>query len=62
METSNKDIDQVKEKLDKIQMLLQDILIIQSARAGITKGKTREIVGVSSSRVSRIWQHMDLEK
>lgn len=62
MATSNKDYDQLIEKLDKIQMLLQDILIIQSARAGVTKGETREIVGVSSSRVSRIWQHLALEK
>jgi len=62
MATSNKDYDQLTEKLDKIQMLLQDILIIQSARAGVTKGKAREIVGVSSSRVSRIWQHLALDK
>ena len=53
-----KQTEPVAKKLEDIELLLQDILIIQCAIAGIKKGEARKIVGVADSRVSRIWRHI----
>lgn len=59
MSTENNNQDIIVEELQEIKGLLQDILLIQGARAGLTKAKVREMLGVASSRVSSVWQHLD---
>lgn len=53
--------DPVSEKLDAILRVLQDMLIIEAARAGIGKAEAREIAGVAAARVTRIWKHIKKE-
>jgi len=55
------DQDKVVEELQEIKSLLQDILIIQGARAGLKKSKIREMLGVANSRVTSVWQHLDFK-
>lgn len=43
-----------------LQSLVQDILIIQAAQAGIKKAEARKIVGVDANRVTRVWKHLRL--
>jgi hypothetical protein len=53
--------DPVAKQLGEIQTLLQDILIIQCAMAGIKKSEARKIVGVADARVSSTWRHIKAE-
>jgi hypothetical protein len=56
-----KQTDPVAKKLESIESLLKDILIIQCALAGIKKAEARKIVAVDDARVSRIWKHIKIE-
>lgn len=53
-----KQTDPVVKKLENIETLLQDILIIQCATAGIKRGETRKIVGVADARINKIWKYI----
>lgn len=53
-----KQTEPIAKKLEDIETLLQDILIIQCATAGIKRGETRKIVGVADARVNKIWKHI----
>jgi hypothetical protein len=55
-----KQTDPAANKLEDIEVLLQDILIIQCALAGIKKAEARKIVAVDDARVTRIWKHIKL--
>jgi hypothetical protein len=44
--------------LTRILSVLQDLLIIEAANAGLGKAQVREVVGVADARVSRIWRHL----
>ena len=48
------------EDLAGIRSLLQDLLIIEAANAGIKKAQVRKIVGVGANRVTRVWKHLNL--
>lgn len=61
MSRKPKNIDPIAKKLEDIEMLLQDILIIQCALAGIKKSEARKIVGVADSCVSQVWRHIKAE-
>jgi hypothetical protein len=50
--------DPILSKLSEIHSVLQDLLILEGARAGISKAKVREIVGVGADRVTRIWKNL----
>jgi len=54
--------DPAAKKLEDIELLLQDILIIQCALAGISKAETRKIVAVDDAKVTRIWKHIKLNE
>ena len=56
-----KQTDPIAKKLDEIKTLLQDILIIQCATAGIKKSEARRIVGVADARVSSTWRYIKAE-
>jgi len=58
MPTSAKPSDPVIQKLNSIEELLQDILILQGAQAGMKKAQVRTMVGVGADRVTRIWKHI----
>lgn len=54
-----------KEKQKKEQTtkdILQDLLIIQLALAGLTQRQIREIVGIDMRRVTRIVKHLNNTK
>ena len=51
----------VVERLDSILEVLQSVLILEGARAGMTRAKVREMVGVGDARVGEVWRHLDLE-
>lgn len=55
--TKNSDNPEVA-ALSEILTVMQNLLIIQAANAGMTKAQVRKILGVSDSRVSDIWQHI----
>lgn len=45
-------------KLDAILNVLQDLVIIESAKAGLTMGTVRSILRVDNKRISRTWRHL----
>ncbi len=47
-----------EELLIKILTVLQDLLIVQAAAAGVGKAEIRRIAGVADARVSRISRHI----
>lgn len=46
------------ESPDKLVGLVQNLLIVELARAGVSQPQIREIVGVDMVRVSRIARHI----
>ena len=48
--------DPLVEKLDAIHSALQDLLIFEGARVGMTMAQVRQIVGVDNNRISRVWK------
>ena len=50
--------DPVIQKLDAILVVLQDLLILEGAKAGIGKEELRRILSVDSNRVSKIKKHV----
>lgn len=56
MARPKKNAEPVIQKLDEISIVLQNMLIIECARAGIKKSNAREIVGCDMNRVTRIWK------
>ena len=53
--------DRVLAKLTEIHTVLQDLLTIEGARAGISKSEVRNIVGVADARVTRVWKHLKIK-
>ncbi|BAU46799.1 hypothetical protein SVA_0217 [Sulfurifustis variabilis] len=51
-------IDPIERKLDSILSVLQDLLILQGAKAGIKRDDLRRIVSVDTNRVSRVMKHV----
>jgi hypothetical protein len=51
-------IDVTTEKLDAILSVLQDLVIIEGAKAGLTKGTVRSILRVNNARIGRTWKHL----
>jgi DNA-binding transcriptional regulator GbsR (MarR family) len=51
-------LDPVAGTLNSILATLQDLLILEGARAGITRDDLRRIVGVSNERVSAVMRHI----
>jgi len=48
------------QEIAAIRSLLEDLLIIQAANAGIKKAEVRRIVGVDANRVTNVWKHLNL--
>ena len=53
--------DPVIQKLNSIEELLQDLLILQGAQAGMKKAQVRKMVGVGAARVTSIWKHIKVQ-
>lgn len=51
---------QVMQRLDAILNVMQNVLILEGARAGMSKAEVRHMVGVGDARVSRVWRHLDV--
>lgn len=60
MARSVKSVDPVIGMLSAIHTTVQDLLILEGAKAGIGKGEVRKIVGVADARVTRIWKHLKM--
>jgi hypothetical protein len=58
----NSEDDPVVARLDAILNVMQNVLIIEGARAGMTRAKVREMVGVADARVGEVWRHLDLDR
>lgn len=52
----------ILEELLQIKSLLQNILIIQGAQAGMKKEEVRKMVGLASKRVSSVWQNLNIKQ
>ena len=50
--------DVTEEKLDAILSALQDLVIIEGAKAGLTKDAVRSILRVNNDRIGRTWKHL----
>lgn len=48
------------QEIAAIRSLLEDLLIIQAANAGMKKSEVRRIVGVDANRVTSVWKHLNL--
>ena len=48
--------DPVVERLDEINTVLQNILILAGAKSGMSKAEVRSLVGVGDRRVSDVWR------
>jgi hypothetical protein len=48
----------IEEKLDAILSVMQDLLILEGAKAGIRRDDLRRIVAVDSNRISRVMKHV----
>ena len=48
-------------KLLLIKRLLQDLLIIECKKTGISKSEARKIVGVADKQLTRIWKHIKID-
>lgn len=58
MKAQAKNSDPVVDQLDRIGRVLDDILIIECARAGMNKAQTKAVVGGDTNRITRIWKHI----
>ena len=45
-------------KLDAILNALQDLVIIEGSRGGLSKAEVRKMLGVGDARVSEVWKHL----
>lgn len=54
------DTKQFVTELREIKTLLQNLLIIEAARAGMTKAQARDLVGVADKRVSTVWKQINI--
>ncbi len=50
--------DPIIEELQGIRAVLQDLLIIECARTGMSREDLRAIVAVNNNRISRIARHV----
>lgn len=50
--------EQLGPKLDSILNVLRDLVILESAKGGLSRDEVRNLLGVSPARVSRIWKHL----
>ena len=50
------------ERAEKLEGLLQDLLIVELAKAGINQTQIRQILGIDMWRVSRIARHFKKRK
>jgi hypothetical protein len=50
--------DPILDKLEDILVVLQNLLIIEGARAGIKRDNLRPLVGVSNERLSAVMRHL----
>ena len=47
------------EKLNLISRLLQDLFILEAVKAGMGRDGIREILGVHTTRISKIRKHLE---
>ncbi len=50
--------DPLVTKLNDILDVLRDLVILESAKAGLSLDEVRKLLGVRRDRVSRIWKHL----
>jgi len=50
--------DPIAERLDAILVVLQNLLIIEGATAGMTRDQLRPLLGVSNERLSAVMRHL----
>jgi predicted transcriptional regulator len=50
--------EQLGPKLDAILNVMRDLVILESAKGGLSRDQVRKLLGVSPARVSRIWKHL----
>ena len=58
MAATKKPTDPDLEKLDAIHSTLKLLVILISARSGLTMSQARAITGMQNNQVSRIWKHV----
>lgn len=56
------DSDLLMGKISEMVSVVQDLFILQGARAGLTMAQVRAALGVDNKRVSRIWKHIKKTK
>jgi hypothetical protein len=61
MSANNSEQDNILEELQEIKSLLQDLVIIEGAKAGLTKSRVRKMLKIASDRVSSVWQYLDID-
>lgn len=62
MTADQKQHDELIKRLDKIQNLLQNLVILNAANAGRTRDEVRAIAGVKTARVAKIWKYVRPKK
>lgn len=59
---ARKKADPLMGKISDLVSVVQDLFILQAARAGFSKAQVRAVLGVGDRRVSRIWKHVKKAK
>lgn len=50
--------DPLEQKLDKIIYLLQDLIILEGAKAGMKKEVIRKFLEIDRNRITKIWKQI----
>lgn len=54
--------DPMLSKLESINGYLQDLLILECAKAGMKKADVIKIVGGDTNKITRIWKNLNKDK
>jgi len=55
-------LESIDQDLKDIKSLLQSLIIIQGGSAGLNRDQVRELAGVNTQRVSKIWSNFKKTK
>jgi hypothetical protein len=62
MDKTKAESNSAPNELAEIKSLLQSLLIIEGARAGLSRDQVRSLTGVQTKRVSEIWSDIKTKK
>jgi len=56
-----KGVDPVIRELREVNRRLEELLILECARVGMSKANVRTIIGCGMNRVTKVWRHLEVK-